>query len=127
MIQAKLIGDAARNIVLNVRGVVDEDIELTPIFDISELKATQKYTRDYIKVASAWWLIQEKMTLLLSWSENPEDLLFPMESRNAISFNRFVDPPDPKSWKGKIFMRSVNQASCLGGSGHFAFCLDFDR
>jgi hypothetical protein len=127
VLQAKLIGDAARNIVLHVRGVADQDIPLTPIFDIGELKATQKYTRDYIKVASAWWLIQEKMTLLLQWSENPEDLLFPMESRNAISFNRFVDPPDHSAWKGKIYLRSLNHASCLGGKGHFAFCLDFDR
>ena len=127
MIQAKLIGDAARNIVLNVRGVVDEDIPPTQIFDMAELKAGHRYTRDYIKVSSVWWLIQEKMTLLLQWSEDPEDLMFPMESRNVISFNRFVDPPDHKTWKGKIYLRSLNMASCVGGKAHFAFCLDFDR
>jgi hypothetical protein len=125
VIQAKLIGGAARNIVLSVRGVVDQDIELMSIFDMAELKAAHR--RDYIKVSSAWWLIQEKMTLLLSWSEDPEDILFPMESRNAISFTRFVDPPDPKAWNGKIYLRSVNQKSCPGGRAHFAFCLDFDQ
>ena len=122
-IQAKLIGDAARNIVLSVRGVVDEDTPMMQIFDMEALKAQHHYRRDYIKVTSVWWLIQEKMTLLLTWSEDPQDILFPMESRNAISFNRFVDPPDPKAWKGKIYMRSEN----VVGAKHFAFCLEFDR
>jgi hypothetical protein len=126
MFESLIIGDAARNVIVNVRGVIDQDIlEPRPILTMEDLKADSKQTRDYIKIASVWWLIQEKMTILLTWSDNPEDIIFPMESRNAMTFHRFLDPP--KGWSRKIWLRTANFASGRSDKMAFAFCLDIDR
>lgn len=123
MLDVRLIGDASRNVVLHVRGVADQAIaEPQLIFSMDQLAAQSKAGRGYIKISSAWWLIQEKALIRLLWSKNKEDIVFPMESRNAISFHRFVDPP--ADWGKELYMQLLNLPT---GGASFAFCLDFDR
>lgn len=84
---SKLAGsENSRNISIVVKGTLTERLTATSI-DLPVHNA---------KLASLVWAIQEKMGLYL-W-ETQEHILLPMESRNAIRFDKSIVLPDIKLW-----------------------------
>lgn len=78
---------------------------------------------DRVKMASALWILQEKLTLLLWW--DLEHLIFPMESRGAFKFERDLEPP--KEWDGTLRMSVLNSQKPDDSPKHVRIILDFDK
>jgi len=92
--------DGSKNVTVLVKGILDEELHLTPILLAEKLSGQPKK----IKLTEALWLVQEKMGIALWWKK--DDLIAPMESRNSIRLDRGWD--SPKDWGGIILLSSFN-------------------
>ncbi|MEI5617069.1 hypothetical protein WB403_49120, partial [Streptomyces brasiliscabiei] len=55
-----------------------------------------------LKLASAAWLIEEKMGIRLYWQEGEKEHLLPMESRNVIRWDTSI--VCPSDWTGILWL-----------------------
>jgi hypothetical protein len=102
-----------RNATFQIRGFVSgENLNLAKI-----------HVSEGLKLSSALWIVQEKLTLHLLWGEN--DQLFPMESRNAARFDSVIKPPE--GWNGTLYLSSSNWDQPTATGKSFFVLLDFDR
>lgn len=112
-LKVKQVSGGQRNVTYQIRGFVSgQNLVQTAI----------KMDRG-LKMSSALWIVQEKMVLNLSWNE--EELLFPMESRNAARFDQNIQPPD--GWNGTMYLSSQGWDSPNPIGKSFLIVLDFDR
>jgi hypothetical protein len=111
MLDAKLI-DGVKNLKVLIKGILETDLTLGPI--LKDLP--------HAKLMSAIWLVQEKLGLVLWWSET--ELIMPMESRNSFRLDRGWEPP--KGWKGELLLSSYGIDNGPRPK-HFVIELDFDK
>jgi hypothetical protein len=105
--------DGSRNLTILVKGVLNEEMFLTPLL---------KGRTGKMKLTSALWLVQEKLGLVLWWDKH--QIILPMESRNSIRLDRGWNSPD--EWKGEILLSSFNFE--LGPKPkYFVIELEFDK
>ena len=118
-IQVTVTSDTTKSLVVLVRGRVSTDCSALnrTIVDVRSIP------RPRLKLESAWWLIQEKMLVSLTWGNG--EVLFPMESRNSLRFPQFVSAPE--DWGGKVLMDIDKIATCGTDAATFAFELNFNK
>jgi hypothetical protein len=108
------VAAGGRNVTYQIHGHAEK----------GELPPTPVQMSKGLKLSSALWIVQEKLTLHLWWSE--DDYLFPMESRNSARFDSCIKPPD--EWNGIIYLSSSNWGvPPTPGGKRFFVILDFDR
>jgi hypothetical protein len=110
MIHVTQVGGRQRNVTFHVRGLLEDDLPLTPV-DLGDKT---------LKITSLLWAIQEKMGLYLWWDSN--NLLLPMESRNAMRFDQALNAP--ANWNGVIYLSSFGWAAPRKA---FFLIMDFDK
>lgn len=115
MITSRVLADGNKNHTVLVTGALEADL-LEPAVVVTMPSPS-------LKLSSAIWLIQEKLGLILWW--RGEELLFPMESRNSVRFDRSLDAP--KDWDGRVLMTSFGFKSNAYSPKHFTLLLDFDK
>lgn len=131
-VQWTLPENGARNARLVVTGVLSADLGPTPVIDLESLKCEK------VKVESAVWIVQEKLGILLWWGVGEAEpvapritegnLLWVMESRNAVRFDHGLDSPRPtEKWDRKLWMRTFGFDSNAESPKHFMFTLDLDK
>jgi hypothetical protein len=102
--------DGPKNFRVIVRGITKADFEPTPVLEVSRLGRPDSGWKG-IRLDSAVWTIQEKMGLVLWWRK-PEmegDMVFPMESRNAIRFEDGLSSPRfGEGWDGGLYLSGFN-------------------
>jgi hypothetical protein len=111
----KFTADSPKNLTVQVTGILHEDLPLTPLFNVKELAPPARS----IRIDSVLFLLQEKMGLLLWWSEG--NLALPLESRGAFSFNSPLRPPE--DWEGVMYVSSFK----VDSTKHFYFTLDCEK
>jgi hypothetical protein len=108
--------DGHKNVTVLVKGILDDELRLTPILLTEKLSGQPKK----MKLTEALWLVQEKMGMALWWAR--DDLILPMESRNSIRLDRGWD--SPKDWQGIIMLSSFNWS---GHYKYFTLEIGFDK
>lgn len=117
MIKVNRVAGGQRNTTLHITGCIENDIPMTPVYTGTKETGT-------MKLGSILWVIQEKLGIYLWW--NKEQLLMPLESRNAIRLD--AGYVAPKDWDGNMYISSYNFAvepRCKTKA--FFLLLDFDR
>jgi hypothetical protein len=92
------------------------DLALTPI-DLGVHEGAGR-----AKLANLTWVVQEKLVVYLYWKMSGyEDVIMPLESRNAVK----LDPamPAPPQWDGRMF---IDTHAFVGPQKIFFIALDFD-
>lgn len=117
MIHTTVLADGGRNWTLQLIGEISTDLAL------DEIKP-DKAPPTKIHLASAVWLIQEKMGLALWWDKG-QNLAIVMESRNSVRFENGLRPP--KGWDGRFFLEAFNVRIPQAASKRFIAHLEFDK
>ena len=125
----QIIKDGAKNVSILVKGVLEENLKMTPIIDLEKLQMPSQGWKG-LRLDSAVWAIQEKMGFHLWWDEccKEEHLVLPMESRNAMRFDEGIPSPRVEAgWKGVIYLSSFRQDDPQGFRKWYFILLDFDK
>jgi len=124
----EVIKDGQKNFSILIKGIVKVDFDPTPILDLSKLQTPATGWKG-VRLDGAVWAIQEKMTFKLWWNkpESEADLMFPLESRNAMRFDEGLPSPRmEKNWRGILYL-----SGCRVLEGPLPKCfmilLDFDK
>lgn len=130
----RILKDGPKNLTILVKGIVKADFGPELILD---LKKTQQPSEPLkgIRLDSAVWLIQEKMTLELWWGAHQadkvwtlreEDLALVMESRNFVRLDDGLPSPRVKEdkWDGKLYLTGRRN---MDAAKSFMFILDLDK
>jgi hypothetical protein len=126
----QLIKDGEKNFSVLVRGWVEKDFNPVPIINIEKLvKPTAGWKG--VRLDSVVWAIQEKMGFHLWWENEykEENLILPLESRNAMRFDEGIPSPRvAQGWKKTIWLSSFKTLSQDPDlAKHFFILLDFDK
>jgi hypothetical protein len=122
----RLLGDASTDCIVWVRGAVfpNDGFKLKEFMDLKQVAPAANDRRPRtLQLATALWLLQEKLGLRIWTSEScePENLLLLMESRNSSRFDLPV-PLDP--WESKkLYLEPFNVTEIKW----FWFQLDFHK
>lgn len=129
----QVLKEGPKNLSILVKGIVTEDFGPLEVLDISKLSKPSEGWKG-LRLDSAVWLIQEKMTLSLWWDAHKEgdvyttkeeDLALVMESRNSVRYDEGI--PSPRitdKWPGKLY---ISGARNMDAVKHFTVVLDFDK
>lgn len=120
-----IAAEGPRNASVVVTGAVwDLEKYAVPIFDRSKHFAGVQR----VKLESAVWMLQEKLTLLLYWGDDTDDnFVLVMESRNYVRFDRGLLCPE--DWDGTLRILPLNTQKDDHDlmSKHFTVVLDLDK
>jgi hypothetical protein len=108
--------DGQKNVTVLIKGILDEELRLTPILLVEKLSGQPKK----MKLTEALWVVQEKMGIVLWWAK--DTLILPMESRNSIRLDRGWD--SPQNWQGIVMISSFNWSQHYK---YFTIELGFDK
>lgn len=78
-----------------------------------------------LKLSSAVWVVQEKLTVHVNWSRKVEDGMLVMESRNSLRYE--IPVTAPSGWQNILYVYTTNWAAPEPFPKRFYFTLDFDR
>jgi hypothetical protein len=114
-IKVSKLSEGNRNLTVHVRGLISEPMEE---FSVKLVEGGRRP-----KIASLYWLVQEKLGLYFRWSK--EELPIPMESRNGIRFDPGLLAPE--QWDGTVYLSTFNwDLPPVTDSKAFLLVLDFD-
>lgn len=125
--KVQILKDGPKNLTILVKGIVTDDFGPEEVLDLDKIEGPSNGWKG-LRLDSALWLVQEKMTLTLWWEKDPkkeENLALIMESRNGARFDEQIPSPRFKDdWQGKIYLIGHRNSA---DPKAFMFILDFDK
>ena len=110
----RILENGSRNAKVLVTGLIQADLPPVKVFGLEDLQATA------LKIEGIVWVIQEKLGLRMWWGIGEAqasgiplltdaNLIFVMESRNAVRLDHGLDSPRrSEKWDKTVWMDSFN-------------------